>query len=151
LTQQPIACWTLPSARPFLQCPAWLCPRQPLLQLLPLVSPRSHWSSATVTIHQPQSPVISHSHRSSATVTGHQQQSLVSTEQSPLPPSHVVASVSPYTQLQADFPQVVILWKVLRTPSTEVEHHISTTRQPISSKFWRLNSVKLAAAKKEFF
>jgi hypothetical protein len=31
-----------------------------------------------------------------------------------------------------------------------VEHHISTARPPIAAKFLRLDSVKLAAAKKEF-
>ena len=59
--------------------------------------------------------------------------------------------MSPYAQLLADFPQVVNQSKVLPTPSTEVEHHISTTGPPISSKFRRLDSVKLAAAKKEFY
>jgi hypothetical protein len=54
-------------------------------------------------------------------------------------------------QLLTDFPQVVNQSKVLPTPSTEVEHHISTTGPPISSKFRRLDSIKLAAATMEFF
>jgi hypothetical protein len=41
-------------------------------------------------------------------------------------------------------------WKTLSTPSSEVEHHISTARSPIASKYPRLDSVKLAAAKKKF-
>jgi hypothetical protein len=142
----------------------------------PVIS-HSHWSSASVTGHQPQSPVISLSHQSSATVTG--QQHLPPASPGPasaaadvkavpglsaaalsagrealplqLPPPNIIAAVSPYAQLLADFPQVVNQSKVLPTPSTEVEHHISTTGPPISSKFRRLDSVKLAAAKKEFY
>jgi hypothetical protein len=136
------------TARPFLQCPAWLHLWPPLSLPLPPVRSLCQWSSATDTGYQPQSPVISLSHLSSATVTGHQQQSPVSAEQSPPPPPHVVASVLPYAQLLADFPQVVNQSKILLTASTEVEHHNSTTGPPISSKFRGLDSVKLAAAKK---
>jgi hypothetical protein len=68
-------------------------PQSPVLSL-------SHWSSATVTAPQPQTPVISHSHQSSASVTGHQPQSPVVTEQLR---HHIVAFVSPYTQLLTDF------------------------------------------------
>jgi hypothetical protein len=63
------------------------------------------------------------------------------------PPPNIIAAVSPYAQLLADFPQVVNQSKVLPTPSTEVEHHISTTGPPISSKFRRLDSVKLSGGR----
>ncbi len=146
----------------------------------PLQSPvisHSHRLSASVTGHQPQSPVNSPSHRSSATVTGQPHPpppspgpasaaadvklppglsanaSSAGREAPPLlpPPPNIIVAVLPYAQLLADFPQVVNQSKVLPTPSTEVEHHISTTGPPISSKFRRLDSVKLAAAKKEFY
>jgi hypothetical protein len=142
----------------------------------PVIS-HSHRSSTSVTGHQPQSPVISLSHQSSATVMGQQHISPPSPEPAlavadvkappgfsaaalsagrealPLqpPPPNIIAAVSPYAQLLAEFPQVVNQSKVLPTPSTEVEHHISTTGPPISSKFRQLDSVKLAAAKKEFY
>jgi hypothetical protein len=135
-----------------------------------LVISHSHRSSASVTGHQPQSPVNSLSHRSSATVTSQQPlpppspgsgsaaadvklppglsaaASSAGRKASPLPPPPNIVA-----ELLADFPQVVNQSKVLPAPSTEVKHHISTTGPPFSSKFQRLDSVKLAAAKKEFY
>jgi len=38
----------------------------------------------------------------------------------------------------------------LQRTSDDVAHHLQTRGPPIASKFWRLDSEKLAAAKKEF-
>jgi len=55
-----------------------------------------------------------------------------------------------FRALLAQFPGVVNPSKRLPPTSHGVEHHLSTAGPPISSKFRRLDAVKLAAAKEEF-
>ena len=64
----------------------------------------------------------------------------------------VLAHVGPpdYAKILAEFPSVVNPSKQLPTPSHTVEHHIETTGRPVAAKYRRLDSERLAAAKKEF-
>jgi hypothetical protein len=55
-----------------------------------------------------------------------------------------------YEALLAEFPAVLNSSKILPKPSGDVVHHIRTSGPPIASRFRRLDSEKLAAAKAEF-
>jgi hypothetical protein len=109
----------------------------------------SHWSSVTgrassfpsLTADCCGAGRSSHSHRSS--VTG----------QRAAAPAAAPAALSADSveKLLADFPTVVNSSKTLpRRPSGDVEHHIVTKGPPLSCRFRRPDSEKLAAAKKEF-
>jgi Reverse transcriptase (RNA-dependent DNA polymerase)/RNase H-like domain found in reverse transcriptase len=83
--------------------------------------------------------------------TSAQQCSPPSLQRGRQPPEAVVASVTPnYVQLLAEFPAVVNPSKLLPEVKHQVEHHIITDGQPVTSKYRRLDPERLATAKSEF-
>jgi hypothetical protein len=72
------------------------------------------------------------------------------------PPSAVstagiaAAAVSPFAQLLQEFPAVLCPSGELPPVKHKIEHHIETDGRPVSSKYRRLDPIKLAAAKQEF-
>ena len=55
-----------------------------------------------------------------------------------------------FRSLLVEFPDVVNESAILPTPVHDVEHHLQTTGRPVTSRFRRLDPIKLAAAKAEF-
>jgi hypothetical protein len=60
------------------------------------------------------------------------------------------AAVSEWDQLLAEFPAVSQPFTVASSPAHGVEHNIETAGHPTTTKFWRLDPVRLAAAKAKF-
>jgi hypothetical protein len=57
------------------------------------------------------------------------------------------ATISFVSGLLRDFPDAFSGGKVLSVPVHNLEHHIKMTGPPIASRFWRLEGVKLEAAR----
>ncbi len=55
-----------------------------------------------------------------------------------------------YRDLYAEFQRVLNSSGELPSPTHRVLHQLETTGPPVTAKFWRLDAVKLRAAKEEF-
>jgi hypothetical protein len=60
------------------------------------------------------------------------------------------AAADEWEQLLLEFTAVVQPFTVSSSPKHGVQHHVVTTGQPVTAKFWQLDPVRLAAAKEEF-
>ena len=69
-----------------------------------------------------------------------------------VPPAAIASQVTCdlQHQMEKEFPAVFNSSKLLPPVTHDVQHHIVTEGRPAASKYWRLDSVKLQAAKKEF-